>query len=115
MEAIAKARYLRCSARKMRQVADIVRGQRVESALSYLFSLSKVKKSAFMVEKVLKAAIANIKEKNLNENIEASQLVISTIVVDQGPSLRRIRPRAQGRAFRINKKQCHLALVVTKK
>ena len=115
MEATAKGKYLRCSARKMRQIADMVRKSSVDSAIAQLFALKKTKKSAVMLEKVLQSAVANIREKNSSSNIENESLKISTITVDAGPHIKRIKFRAQGRGFRINKKHCHLTIGVTSK
>ena len=113
MEAVARGTYLRCSARKMRQVADLIRNNSVDSAIAQLFSLRKTKKSAVMVEKVLQSAVANLREKNANAAVETEGLKISKITVDGGPHIKRIRYRAQGRGFRINKKLCHLTVGIT--
>ncbi len=113
MEAIAKGMYIRCSARKMRLVADMIRTKKVESAMALLFSLKKTKKTAEYVDKILKSAVANLKDKNAEAQIKTENLVISNITVDAGPHIKRFKPRAQGRAFRINKKLCHLTLSVS--
>ncbi|MFC1584409.1 50S ribosomal protein L22 [Fibrobacterota bacterium] len=113
MESMAKGKYLRCSARRVRRVADMIRNNSVESALATLFSLGKTQKSAMIMDKVLKAAVANLKEKNPTEQIDTDSLKVSSIIVDAGPHIKRIKARAQGRAFRINKKMCHLTLSVT--
>ena len=113
MEAIAKGNYLHSSTNRMRQVADMVRGQPVEKALGLLFGLKIQKKSARMVDKVLKSAVANFKVKNENNASKSKNLVIKSITVDAGPLMKRIRPRAQGRAFRIQKKLSHLTVVVS--
>ncbi len=113
MEATAKAKYLRCSARKMRQVADMIRNESVDSAIAQLFSLKKTKKSAQMMEKVLQSAVANIKDKNPEANLENGSLKVTKILVDGGPIIKRIRARAQGRAYRIEKKLCHLTVGVS--
>jgi large subunit ribosomal protein L22 len=113
MESVGRGRYLRCSARKVREVADLVRNNSVDSAMAVLFFLGKSKKSARIVDKVLKAAVANLKEKNPNAQVETEKLKIRSITVDAGPHIKRIKPRAQGRAYRINKKACHLTVAVT--
>ncbi len=113
MEAVAKAKYLHCSAQKMRLVADLVRNTKVDSAIARLYALSKTKKSARMIDKVLKSAIANIKEMNTDIHVETDNLSISSITVDAGPHVKRIRPRAQGRAFRIQKNLCHLTISIS--
>jgi len=115
MEAIAKGTYLRCSARKMRQVADMIRNDSVDAAIAQLFSLKKTKKSAQMMEKVLQSAVANIRDKNASANVTTETLKISSIIVNAGPHIKRIKYRAQGRGFKINKKLCHLTVAVTSK
>ena len=96
MEAIAKHRYARTSAQKARLVADQVRGLSVDKALNILtFS---PKKAAVLVKKVLESAIANAEH---NEGADIDALRVATIMVDEGPSMKRIRPRAKGRADRI--------------
>ncbi len=112
MEATAKAKYLRSSTNRMRQVADLVRGKSVESASAILFGLGPRKKSARMVEKVLKSAVANWQVKNEGAG-RGKQLTVKSVTVDAGPLVKRIRPRAQGRAFRIEKKLSHLTVVVS--
>ncbi len=112
MEATAKAKYLRSSTNRMRQVADLVRGKSVEAASAILFGLGPRKKSARMVEKVLKSAVANWQVKNEGAG-RGKQLVVKSVTVDAGPLVKRIRPRAQGRAFRIEKKLSHLTVVVS--
>lgn len=112
MEAVAKAKYLHTSSNRMRQVADLVRGQSVEAALSLLHGLSRTKKSARMLEKVLKAAVANFQVKGGASPSKSKGLKVKTVLVDAGPLVKRIRARAQGRAFRIEKKLSHLTIVV---
>ena len=100
MEAIAKHRYARTSAQKARLVADQVRGLSVDKALNILtFS---PKKAAVLVKKVLESAIANAEH---NEGADIDALRVATIMVDEGPSMKRIRPRAKGRADRILKRE----------
>lgn len=114
MEAIAKGQYLRSSTLRMRQVADMVRGKPVESALGVLYGLALRKKSAKMVEKVLKSAVANYQVKSDAAGAgKAKNLVVKTVTVDAGPLMKRIRAHAQGRAFRIEKKLSHLTIVVS--
>lgn len=106
MIATAKAKYIRGSARKARLVVDQVRGQRVEDAVRILkFS---PKRAARHIEECLKSAVANAQEQ---ENmIDVDDLVISRAVVDEGPTMKRIQPRAMGRAFRIMKRFCHITI-----
>lgn len=108
MEAIAKHRYARTSAQKARLVADLVRGLSVDKALNILtFS---PKKAAVLVKKVLESAIANAEH---NEGADIDALRVATIMVDEGPSMKRIRPRAKGRADRILKRTAHITVVVS--
>ena len=114
MEAIAKGQYLRSSTLRMRQVADMVRGKPVETALGVLYGLSLKKKSAVMLEKVLKSAVANYQVKSDAAGAgKAKNLVVKTVTVDAGPLMKRIRAHAQGRAFRIEKKLSHLTIIVS--
>ena len=108
MEAIAKHRYARTSAQKARLVADQVRGLSVDKALNILtFS---PKKAAVLVKKVLESAIANAEH---NEGADIDALRVATIMVDEGPSMKRIRPRAKARADRILKRTAHITVVVS--
>ena len=108
MEAFAKHRYARTSAQKARLVADQVRGLSVDKALNILtFS---PKKAAVLVKKVLESAIANAEH---NEGADIDALRVATIMVDEGPSMKRIRPRAKGRADRILKRTAHITVVVS--
>ncbi|MDP5293350.1 50S ribosomal protein L22 [Oceanimonas sp. CHS3-5] len=108
MEAIAKHRFARTSAQKARLVADQVRGLSVDKALEVLaFS---PKKAAVLVKKVLESAIANAEH---NEGADIDELKVSKIFVDEGPTMKRIRPRAKGRADRIMKRTSHVTVVVS--
>ncbi|WP_019613680.1 MULTISPECIES: 50S ribosomal protein L22 [Psychromonas] len=108
MEALAKHLFARSSAQKARLVADQVRGLPVEKALE-LLSYSP-KKAAVLVKKVVDSAIANAEH---NEGADIDELVISKICVDEGPTMKRIMPRAKGRADRIMKRSCHITVVVS--
>lgn len=108
MEAIAKHRFARTSAQKARLVADQVRGLSVDKALNVLtFS---PKKSAVLVKKVLESAIANAEH---NEGADIDELTVAKIFVDEGPTMKRIRPRAKGSADRIMKRTSHITVVVS--
>lgn len=107
MEARAIARYVRVSPRKARLVVDLIRGKSVEEAAAILKFTPRA--AAEIVEKVLMSATANA-EKNLK--IKRDDLYIASAFVDEGPTLKRVRPRAQGRAFRINKRTSHVTVVV---
>ncbi len=107
MEVAARLRGARSSAQKTRLVADQIRGKRVEEALDIL-SFSD-KKAAAIVKKVLESAIANAEH---NEGADVDELKVSSITVDEGMSLKRIKPRAKGRADRITKRTCHITIKV---
>lgn len=107
MEVTARLKGARLSARKVRLVADQIRGKDVEEALELLtFS---PKQAAFVVKKVLNSAIANAEH---NEGLDIDELKVSSIYVDEGMTLKRIRPRAKGRADRILKRSCHITVKV---
>ena len=100
----AKAKYIRGSARKARLVVDQIRGQKVGRALEILrFS---PKSTAKTIEECLQSAIANAQQKD--SMIDVDELFVSRAFVDQGPTMKRIRPRAMGRAFRILKRFHHV-------
>ena len=107
--ALAVLRNTPTSPRKMRYVADMVRGMEVFRALGVLKFSSK--EAAVRVEKLLLSAISNWEQKN-ERKAEAGKLFIKVISVDEGPTLKRIRPRAQGRAHRIRKRSNHVTIVV---
>jgi len=107
VEVAAKLRGVRLSAQKARLVADQVRGKAVEEALDILaFS---PKKGAAIIKKVLESAIANAEH---NEGADVDELRVSTIFVDEGTTMKRIKPRAKGRADRIFKRSCHITVKV---
>lgn len=107
MEVVAKLKGARLSAQKARLVADQIRGKAVEEALQLLtFS---PKKGAEVIKKVLNSAIANAEH---NEGADVDELRVSTIFVDEGMTMKRIRPRAKGRADRICKRSCHITVKV---
>ena len=102
----AKAKYIRGSARKARLVIDQVRGKRVGEAVRILkFS---PKRAAKHIEECLNSAIANAQEKDTM--LDVDDLVVSKAVVDEGPTMKRIRPRAMGRAFRVEKRFNHITI-----
>lgn len=107
MEVAAILRGARGSAQKVRLVADQIRGKRVEEALDILNFSDK--KAAAIVKKVLESAIANAEH---NEGADVDALKVSTIFVDVGTTLKRIKPRAKGRADRILKRTCHITVKV---
>ena len=107
MEVAARLKGARISAQKARLVADQVRGKPVEEALNLLEFSSK--KAAHIVKKVLDSAIANAEN---NEGADVDELKVSSIFVDEGMTMKRLRPRAKGRADRIFKRSCHITVKV---
>ena len=110
MEAVAKLRNIPTSPRKMRLVVDMVRGRRVNDALNLL--KFEPKHGAEKIEKLLLSALANWQEANEDERIEDADLYIKEIRVDQGRTLKRLRPAPQGRAHRIRKRSNHVTLII---
>ncbi|MCE0556554.1 MULTISPECIES: 50S ribosomal protein L22 [Motilimonas] len=108
MEALAKHKFARTSAQKARLVADQIRGLPVEKALNILTFSDK--KAADLVKKVLDSAIANAEH---NEGADIDELKVAKIFVDEGPTMKRIMPRAKGRADRILKRSSHITIVVS--
>lgn len=107
MQVVATLKGVRISAQKARLVADQIRGMAVEEALRLLtFS---PKKAAVIIKKVLNSAIANAEH---NEGADIDELVVSSVFVNEGATLKRLRPRAKGRADRILKRSCHITVKV---
>jgi large subunit ribosomal protein L22 len=107
MEALAKHNFARISPQKARLVADQIRGKSVDQALEILTFSNK--KAADLVKKVLESAIANAEH---NEGADIDDLNVAKIFVDEGPIMKRIMPRAKGRADRILKRSSHITVVV---
>ena len=103
----ATAKYVRMAPRKVRMVVDQIRNKSVSQALE-LLQFAEVA-AAVPVEKVLRSAVANAEN---NNNLRANNLYIAEAYVDEGPTLKRIRPRAKGSASRINKRTSHITIVV---
>lgn len=110
MEAVAKLNNVPTSPRKMRVIADMIRGERVTKALNVLKFEPKI--GADRLEKLLLSAIANWQQKNEDVKIEEADLYIKQINVDSGRMLKRLRPAPQGRAHRIRKRSNHVTLIV---
>ena len=110
MEVAAKLSGARISAQKDRLVADQIRGKKVGEALNLLAFSSK--KAAEIIKKVLESAVANAEH---NEGADVDYLKVSTVFVNEGRSLKRIMPRAKGRADRIVKRSCHITVKVADK
>ena len=107
METRAISRYLRVAPRKMRLVADLVRGKGVGQALGVLEHVPK--KSAKLVAKTLKSVVANAEG---TQRVDVDRLYVKRITVDEGPTAKRFLPRAHGRATRVRKRTSHLTVVV---
>jgi large subunit ribosomal protein L22 len=105
--ATAKARFVRVSPRKARRVIDLVRGRSVEDALDILRWAPQA--ASEPVAKVIASAAANAQN---NNGLDPATLVVATVYADEGPTAKRIRPRAQGRAFRIRRRTSHITVVV---
>lgn len=107
METKAVAKYIRISPQKARLVADVVRGQDVETAITTLRFMPK--KAARILRKVLESAVANAEH---TETIDVDTLYVKEIQINGGPMLKRFRPRAMGRATKILKRTSHITVVV---
>ncbi len=110
MEAKAVARHIRIAPRKVRQVADEIRGKQVEEAMTILRFTPRA--AAAVLLKVLESAVANAEN---NHGMNRAGLVVAQAYVDEGPTLKRIRPRAQGRAAAIRKKTSHITIIINEK
>ncbi|MEF3303361.1 50S ribosomal protein L22 [Paenibacillus sp. GYB003] len=110
MQAKAHANHIRIAPRKVRLVIDLIRGKKVGDAVAILRNTPR--SASPVVEKLLNSAIANAEH---NFSLDPNKLVVSEAYVNQGPTLKRIRPRSQGRAFKILKRTSHITLVVSEK
>ena len=110
MEAKAHLRYARISPRKVKIVVDLIRGKDVAAATAILVNTPNA--ASELVLKLLKSAVANAEA---NHNMDVEKLYVSQVFACPGPILKRIMPRAQGRAFRINKRTSHITLAVAEK
>src|SRR3954463_12710117 len=111
MEAKASLRYLRITPRKVRVVADLIRGKNVNAALAQLAYVEK--RAAEPLAKLLRSAVANAEQATKDQSLDVDRLQVKEVMVDQGPSLRRYMPRAMGRAFKILKKTSHISLTIS--
>ena len=107
MQATAKVTYVRIAPRKVLVVLDLIRNQPADKAMAILKHTPKAACEPLI--KLLKSAMANAET---NNNMDVSRLYVAECSVSQGPTLKRMRPRAQGRSFRINKKTSHITLVL---
>lgn len=110
MEVQAKARFIRISPRKARLTADLVRGKKAQEALTDLAFCQKA--AGRVITKLLKSALASADQLG---SIDVDSLFVKRIFVDQGPTMRRFRPRAMGRATRIRKRTSHITVVLDEK
>ncbi|WP_141434121.1 50S ribosomal protein L22 [Bacillus sp. 03113] len=110
MQAKAVARTVRIAPRKARLVVDLIRGKQIGEAVAILKLTPKA--ASPIVEKVLKSALANAEH---NYEMDTNTLVVSQAFVDEGPTLKRFRPRAMGRASAINKRTSHITIVLSEK
>lgn len=110
MQAKAVAKTVRIAPRKARLVVDLIRGKQIGEAVAILRHTPRA--ASTVVEKVLNSAVANAEH---NYEMDAADLVVTQAYVDEGPTLKRFRPRAQGRASQINKRTSHITIVVSEK
>jgi large subunit ribosomal protein L22 len=110
MEAKAQAKMVRISSRKVKLVIDLIRGKKIGEAFAILRLTPKA--ASPVVEKLLKSAVANAEH---NYNMDLESLFVKEIFVGEGPTLKRFRPRAQGRATQILKRTSHITVVVAEK
>jgi len=110
MEVKAVAKYMRISPQKVRMLADAVKGKPVEAALDALKFMPQ--KAAGVVEKIMRSAVANADQR---PDVDVDALVVRNVLADPGPMLKRIRPRARGRATRILKRTSHITVILAEK
>ncbi len=112
MEAKAQARYVRVTPRKARRVVDLIRGKQAGEAVAVLEFAPQA--ASETVRKVVQSAIANARQAadRASAPFDETSLVVRAAYVDEGPTMKRFRPRAQGRAYRINKRTSHITVVV---
>lgn len=110
MEAMAHSRYVRISPRKVGIVCDLIRGKDTKTATAILMNTPKAASEILL--KLLKSAVANAEN---NHQMDADNLLISKVYANAGPIMKRIQPRAQGRAFRIFKRSSHITIALTEK
>jgi len=111
MEVTAKVSFVRITPRKMGLIADEIRGKGINEALTYL-QFSPRKRTAHVLHTLLKSAAANADQKG---TVDVDTLFVKTILVGQGTTLKRFRPRAKGSAFRINKKTSHVSVTLAER
>jgi len=110
MEAVAIAKYVRISPRKTRQVIDLIRGKDVNEAYAILKATPR--KASRLIEKTLHSAVANALHREEGKDLDVDDLAVVRATVDEGPIVKRYRPRAMGRASRIRHRTSHITIVV---
>jgi large subunit ribosomal protein L22 len=110
MEVKASLNFARIGCQKARLVADVIRGKDVNEAIKSLTFMKQ--KGAVLIKKLVESAVANAENK---KTIDIDNLYVKTITVDMGPSMKRFRPRAQGRAFQVKKKLSHINVILDEK
>lgn len=108
MKTVARCRYVRSSAQKLRLIVNMIKNKQISKALDILSYTNK--KAAFLVKKTLESAIANAEH---NDGLNIDNLKVIRITVDNGPSIKRIMPRAKGKSDRIVKRTSHLTIVLS--
>ncbi|NIA14560.1 MAG: 50S ribosomal protein L22 [Nitrospiraceae bacterium] len=113
--AVARAKYVRIAPRKVRLVADLIRGKKVSEARTIL--QFTVKRAGPILSKILESAVANAESvaADTHDRIDTDEMVVKTILVDGGPTLRRFSPQPRGRATRIRKRSSHVTLRIAEK
>ena len=114
-EVVSKANFIRMSPRKVRLVADMIRGRRADEAVSFL--QVSPKRASLVMLKVLKSGLANAEKLNEDKDLglDMDQLIVKRVMVNEGPTLRRFRPRAMGRATRIRRRTSKITLILDMK
>ena len=113
MKAVAKSRFIRQSAKKVRRTLGLVRGRDVETALNLLHFAPQ--KASTIIEKTIHSAVSNYLQSDMTEDRDAEDLFVKEVFVDEGPTMRRFRPASMGRASRIRKRSSHLTVIVAEK
>lgn len=110
MKAVARARYAKVPPRKARYIADLIRGKTVNQALSILMTVPR--NASRIIEKTLDSAVANAIVKAEGQRLDVDELVVQNVIVDEGPTTMRWRPRARGRATKIRHRTSHISVTV---
>ena len=109
-EGTAHSKYVRMSSKKVRRVLDMIRGSRVEDALNTLHFTAKA--ASIPVEKTIRSAIANVLNREGSSQVEVEDYIVKGAAANEGPVLKRFRPGPMGRGMRIQKRTCHISIVV---